>query len=153
MIHEKSILEQNGKVRNTMFLYAFMMSFVLLFLYSLAFLLFGRLGSSFFTVDTGSFFSVWLPPILIGTVVSLICCVPIKFMRAKIIIPLSMSFLVLYFVVILIAILSSSNLEQRALDVYIVCFYMLPCIIPGNLFSWLVYRKMPVKNRDVEMKL
>ena len=92
--------------------------------------------------DTGSLLAVWLPPVLMGTVASRLACIPMKFMKNKYVIPGAMVFLILYYVVLVIAFMTSKTAANPGLDIYIISLYALPCILPGNLIAWLSYWKL-----------
>ncbi len=94
--------------------------------------------------DTGSLLSVWLPPLLMGAAVSILVCIPMKFMKNKYVIPGAMAFLILYYAVLVIAFKTSKIAADPGLDIYIISLYALPCILPGNLIAWLGYWKLRV---------
>ncbi len=127
------------KKHDPMMLYMFATSLGLLAAYAGGY---GLLGLLFGGSDTGSLLAVWLPPFLMGTVVSAIACIPMKFMKKKRIIPGGMVFLAMYYVVLVVAFLTTGAAADPALDIYITSLYALPCIIPGNVLSWLAYRKL-----------
>ena len=125
-------------------LLSLVVSFLLLAAYGCGYALFSVLTSSILTAETTSIILAWLPPLFVGAVVSALVCIPLRWMKNKIVLPLSMTFLILYYVVLVIAFLTSDAVANRALDIYVLSFYCLPCIIPGNLFAWLAYWKLRV---------
>ena len=123
-------------------LLALVVSFLLLAAYGCGYALFSVLTSGILTAETASIFAAWLPTFFIGAVVSALVCIPMRWMKNKIVLPAAMAFLILYYIVLVIAFLTSDAVTDRALDIYVLSFYCLPCIIPGNAISWLMYRKL-----------
>lgn len=130
------------KTYNYVPLLSLVVSFLLLAAYGFGYALFSILTSGLLTAETASVFAAWLQPLSIGVVVSVLVCIPMRWMKNKVVLPAAMAFLVLYYVVLVIAFLTSDAVTNRALDIYVLSFYCLPCIVPGNAISWLIYRKL-----------
>lgn len=141
----KRVADKSEKHKSTTLLYAFVLSFLLLSAYVLAYVLVARITQGSRVQDVGSLLDVWVLPVGIGTIVSLLACVPMRFMNKKNIVPLAMALLAFYYLAVLIAILCSKTIQYPLQDAYILSFYLLPCIVPGNLLSWLYYKRQTKK--------
>ena len=116
----------------------FGMSLLLLVGYILGYCLFFLLFSGAFP-ETGSVLQVWIPPLTVGITVSVIACVPMRRMKRPIHMALGMALLAVYYAALAIGILTTADTQDPGLAVYVLSLFCLPCVIPGNLFAWIMW--------------
>ena len=89
--------------------------------------------------ETGTVLDVWGPPLTVGVAVSLIACIPMRFMKKPILVAMGMVFLAAYYVALLISLLTTAGTTDAATAAYVLSLFCLPCIIPGNVFAWIAW--------------
>lgn len=145
--HYKYDSAKDKQKNNSILLLSFVVSIVLLFLYGAGYRLAGRILSNILP-STGSLLLVWGPPVGIGVLISLLLCICNRWISEKRMLPYAMTFLLLYYVVLAAAILLSQSILYPKESLYLLSFYALPCLVPGNLLSWLQYHTAPKKRGD-----
>lgn len=119
---------------------AFSLSLLFIVLFALAYILSADIVASASARDTGNFFEVWLPPILVGLAASLVCTGIMFVIKTKRMVPVAFTLLALYYVLgnVLLRILLHDDTLPTLLQV--LRLYMLPPVIIGNLLAWIAYR-------------
>ena len=125
------------KLQTSSFAVAVGISFLLLMAYALGYVVFFLLSGD--GGETGSVLDVWGPPLAVGVAVSLVVCIPMRFMKKPILVALGMALLAGYYVVMLIAILTTAGTKDSEMAAYVMTLFCLPCIIPGNVFAWIAW--------------
>ncbi len=98
--------------------------------------------------DTGSWLTVWAPPLCVGVTVSVVACIPMRRMKKPIHMALGMSFLALYYAALAVGLLTTDGTADPTVALYVLSLFCLPCIIPGNLFAWLMWWKYRGNEED-----
>lgn len=115
-------------------------SLLLLAGYVLGYWLFFLLFSDAFP-ETGSVLTVWVPPLCVGVTVSVIACIPMRRMKKPIHVALGMALLALYYAALAVGLMTADGTQDPGVALYVVSLFCLPCIIPGNIFAWLMWWK------------
>ena len=129
---------------------AFGVSLLLLAAYVLGYVLCFALAGNGTEQSTGGLISVWGPPLAVGIIVSALACVPMYFLKNSLSIAMGMAFLALYYAALAIGMLVSDTVADSGVTLYVWSLFCLPCVIPGNLFSWLAwlyFRKHPREDK------
>ena len=116
----------------------FGMSLLLLAGYVLGYWLFFLIFAGAFP-ETGSMLQVWIPPLAVGVTVSVIACIPMRFMKKPILVAWGMALLAAYYVVMLIAMLTAAGTTDPGTAAYVLTLFCLPCVLPGNVFAWIAW--------------
>lgn len=125
---------------------AFGVSLLLLTAYVLGYTLCFSLAGEASAPDTGGFFSVWGPPLAVGIIVSILACIPMRFIKKPLTVAMGMAFLALYYAVLAIGMIVMKGVQDSGVALYVWSYFTLPCVVPGNLFAWLAwfyFRKRP----------
>lgn len=135
-------MEANGKSKGSILLMqAFAFSAVLVMVFALAYILSADLVARSVPAQTGNFLEVWGPPALISLVASVLCCLLMCLFRVKKLVPYAFSLLAVYYLVLLVAIKTTSGGDALAgsLLLQALNLYVLPPVIIGNLVAWTSY--------------
>jgi hypothetical protein len=125
------------KLHTSSFATAVGISMLLLLGYVLGYVVFFLLSGD--GGETGGFWAVWGPPLVVGVGVSLIACIPMRFMSKPILVAMGMALLAAYYAVIMIALLTTAGTTDPWTAAYVLTLFCLPCIIPGNVFAWIAW--------------
>jgi hypothetical protein len=125
------------KLQTSSFATAVGISFLLLFGYVLGYVIFFLFSGD--GGETGSVLDVWGPPLVVGVAVSLIACIPMRFMKKPILVAWGMALLAAYYVVMLIAMLTAAGTTDPGTAAYVLTLFCLPCVLPGNVFAWIAW--------------
>ena len=138
------------KKYSSAFIVGFGVSLLLMGGYVLGYALFFLIFANAFP-ETGSWLTVWLPPVTVGVTVSVVACLPMRRMKRTVTIPIGMGFLAFYYAALALGLVSSSGLKDGATALYVVSLFCLPCVIPGNIMAWIMWRRFPgEKKEDLE---
>ena len=128
------------KLQTSSFATAVGISFLLLAAYAVGYVVFFLIGGD--GGETGSFLDVWGPPLLVGVAVSLVACIPMRFIKKPILVAWGMALLAAYYLVLLIAIMTTAGTTDPAMAAYVLTLFCLPCVIPGNIFAWIAWWRL-----------
>lgn len=129
-----AFVEEGGRKSITI-----LMGFCLSFLFVVVFVLAYMFTADFVAdhvPETGGFWAIWLPPVLISLAASLPCCCLMFLFRKKIVVPVAFAFFAVYYLVFFIALAAGYGGDSRGMLSQIVRLYMLPPVVVGNLLSW-----------------
>lgn len=132
------------KLQTSSFATAVGISFLLLAAYAVGYVVFFLISGD--GGETGGFWAVWGPPLVVGVAVSLIACIPMRFIKKPILVAWGMALLAVYYLVLLIAMLTTAGTKDPATAAYVLTLFCLPCVIPGNIFAWIAWWRL----REVE---
>ena len=132
-------IEVNSKLKNTIVLKAFSLSFLFVLVFAVTYYLGGGVISDLSLPERGGFLTVWGPVSIIAIVASLICCLPMIGLQDKILVPAGFLFLVIYYLIVLIVFLFSGDSADRPMIMQLVNLYFLPPVLFGNLIGWGAY--------------
>jgi len=132
-------IEVNSKLKNTIVLKSFALSFLFVLVYALSYYIGAGIISGLTLPERGGFFAVWGPVSLIAIVASLICCLPMLGLKDKILVPAGFLFIIVYYLIILFIFLLSGSEADRPLIIQLVSLYALPPAVFGNLVGWGIY--------------
>ena len=127
----------------------FGMSLLLLAGYVLGYWLFFLIFAGAFP-ETGSPRQVWIPPLAVGVTVSVIACIPMRYMKKPIHMALGMVFLAVYYGAVAVGLLTTAGTQDPGLALYVVSLFCLPCVIPGNIFAWAMWWRFRGDEEDEE---
>ena len=99
--------------------------------------------------ETGTVLDVWGPPLVVGVAVSLIACIPMRYMKKPIMVAWGMVILAAFYAVLLIAILTTAGTKDPTTAAYVLTLFCLPCIVPGNVFAWIAWWRFRDPNEEV----
>jgi hypothetical protein len=126
--------KERGKVKSTLLLYALMLSLVYVLVYIFAFWLSAGIIPE---VEVASgFFALWTPPSLICIVASLVCAIPLFFVRDKRIVLIAFGALGVYALLLFVAIIAGIHDETRAAFLQLFVFYIFLPAFWGNVVCW-----------------
>jgi hypothetical protein len=128
------------KLQTSSFATAVGISFLLLAAYAVGYVVFFLISGD--GGETGGFWAVWGPPLVVGVAVSLIACIPMRFIKKPILVAWGMVLLAAYYVVLLIAMLTTAGTKDPATAAYVLTLFCLPCVIPGNIFAWIAWWRL-----------
>ena len=135
------------KLQTSAFATAVGISFLLLAAYAAGYVVFFLIGGD--GGETGSFLDVWGPPLLVGVAVSLVACIPMRFIKKPILVAWGMALLAAYYLVLLIAIMTTAGTTDPAMAAYVLTLFCLPCVIPGNIFAWIAWWRLREREETV----
>ena len=135
------------KKYNSTFITAFGISFLLLLGYALGYALFFALFAGAFP-ETGSFLAVWVPPLTVGITVSVLACLPMRYMKKTLPVPIAMGILAFYYLALAVSLLRSRETADPRTALYVLSLFCLPCIIPGNILAWVMWRRWPGTEKE-----
>lgn len=139
----------NEKFGNILILKGFMLSFVFLAIYFLAYFFFGKLVQGAGS-NTGNFIDVWGPPFLIAFIASLLCCLFFLILKQKEQVPVAFTFLTILYIIVIVYINATEAEEYRAVETAFINLYCLPCLICGNLLGWGLFFLLNKRNKAKE---
>lgn len=119
-------------------LLSFFLSFIVAIVFALGYILSAGLIASSIQ-ERGGFLAVWGPPALISLVCSVLCCLPMRAIKDKILIPSAFAFLLLYCAIALAIAFSQTDALDRAAALQFIGLYMLLPAAVGNTVSWTAY--------------
>lgn len=125
----------------------FGVSLLLLLGYVLGYWLFFLVFSDAFP-ETGSLLQVWIPPLAVGITVSVVACIPMRRMKKPIHVALGMLFLAVYYAAVAVSLLTTAGTRDPGLALYVVSLFCLPCIVPGNIFAWIMWWRFRGNEED-----
>lgn len=132
-------VDQQGKLKSSLLIRSFSLSFLFLCVFLLGYFLSTGLIARLFPSVIGSFFAVWGPPSLVSVVCSLLCCSLMAFLSEKVIVPVAFVFIALFYVLFILAVLTRDDPELRSLGTRIASIYAIPTVVLGNILSWGLY--------------
>lgn len=117
---------------------AFCLSLLFAVIFVLAYMLTADLVAQHVPEETGSFFAVWLPPILISLAASILCSATMFLFKTKLIVPVSFLFLAAYYILFSLILRGyySGPEDGLAVLMQLVRVYMLPAALMSNLVGW-----------------
>ena len=137
------------KKYNSPFITAFGISLLLLLGYVLGYALFFAVFANAFP-ETGSLLAVWLPPVTVGVTVSVVACLPMRYMKKTLPVPVAMGFLAFYYLAVAVSLLRTRGTADPGTALYVLSLFCLPCIIPGNILAWIMWRRWPGTEKEEE---
>lgn len=122
--------------KSIVLLQGFCMSFLFVAVYALAYLFTADLVAAH-VAETGGFWQVWGPSLLISLVATLPCCATMFLFKTKRIVPMGFACLAVYYLLFLVAIARGGYTgPETAYLTHLVSMYMLPPVVLGNLLGW-----------------
>lgn len=135
------------KLQTSAFATAVGISFLLLAAYAVGYVVFFLISGD--GGETGSLLDVWGPPLVVGVAVSLIACIPMRFLKKPILVAWGMTLLAVYYLALLIAIMSAAGTKDPEMAAYVLTLFCLPCVIPGNIFAWIAWWRLREREETV----
>jgi hypothetical protein len=132
-----SLFLKKGKLKSSMFLNAFMLSLVYMLVYVCAYTLSARVLEKILPETTTNALLVWLPPLVICVIASIICALPLLFVQNRITVILAFAFIAVYAVCVSAFMLSKMPDESRMVALQPLLFYFAFPAIIGNAVCWL----------------
>ena len=86
----------------------------------------------------------------VGVTVSVIACIPMRYMKKPIHMALGMVFLAVYYGAVAVGLLTTAGTQDPGLALYVVSLFCLPCVIPGNIFAWAMWWRFRGDEEDEE---
>ncbi len=139
--------EANGNRKNVLLIKAFCLSLLFIVLFVLAYLLSADIVAGAVGSETGSFFTVWLPPCLVSLAASLLCCLFMLIFEDKLLVPSAFVFFAAYYLICLAVLFAAVDSSLRAVGIQLVNMYLLLPALFGNLTSWGIYGLIQRKGR------
>jgi hypothetical protein len=134
-----SLFIRDGKIKSTLFLSAFLLSLVFAVVYIFAYIFSAPLVAKFVPAETGTFLQTWLPPSLISIAASLLCVVPLFFVKDKRVVLAAFLLLVVYTVLLgLMFSAKYSDGERKTMLTLLLLYLGLPCFW-GSVMSFGAY--------------
>jgi hypothetical protein len=128
-----SLFLENGKIKSTRFLNAFMLSLGYIGVYVFVFIQSNRLWILLLPESTENALLVWLPPAALSLFASFICAVPVFFVSDYKTIVISFLLIGGYAVFIALLLFSRVSAESRGAIIHPLVFYLLFPAASGNL--------------------
>lgn len=135
------LYNNDRRLKNNLLLSSFVLSLFFIIVFVLAYFLTVDIVASVVPVESGGFFEVWLPPVLISLTAAILCCSTMFLFLNKLIVPIAFLFLMLYYVLfwVIIQIIYSGSSEESAILTRIISIYMLPPLLIGNFITFSSY--------------
>jgi hypothetical protein len=130
---------QEGRLKSALLLLAFSLSLLYAGVYGAAYALTADLVSIFVPLETANFFLKWLPPSLICMAASILCGVPLFFVKDKRVVLGAFALLGCYAVLTAAGITLGFNGEKRAVLLVFTFLYLGFPALWGNGVAWTIY--------------
>ncbi|GHV94687.1 hypothetical protein AGMMS50293_10070 [Spirochaetia bacterium] len=135
-----SLFIKDGKIKSTVLLNGFMFSMAFTAVYILAFIAAAAALEKIIPEATPNLLLVWLPPVLISLIASVICALPLFFISHHENVIAAFIFIAVYAVFIIAALLLKYDSESRLLLIQPLIFYFALPAVFGNLVCHTVIR-------------